>query len=437
MIHYPAMKHVNWFIFSFFLCLILTTTLCSAAEMNQMEDIQELNAEIFGNVPANMNDPGFWFEYGVKSLLIGEDEKALVAFANVVDLDPGNAAAWSYLGKIFNKMGLSDAGQTSIETSQEIDPNIGDLYHKKVGNLADLAYTPVPTPRPEDENKEPFETEETLDVSKHTDPLGPELIIDTIKAVIDLSKNTIKTETEISNSGKADSGSFYVTYYLSPDKSITTDDYAIGFRFFENIPIGERESFVGSLKIPRVEPGDYYIGIIVDPENSVMEVSEDNNAKSTDTPLPIPGFNEWLQAVEEQYDPLAVEKTYTESISGPDLIVFDMSNPYIASAGGTLNIQTSIRNQGSEPAKASSVNIYISDDLIFDESDQLIGSGTVDPLSPGMQSDGNALLELPKTLKKGVYYLGVVVDEEGTVTESIEDNNIKFSNRIIVKQYFG
>jgi len=144
-----------------------------------------------------------------------------------------------------------------------------------------------------------------------------------------------------------------------------------------------------------------------------------------------------LQAVEEQYDPLAVEKTYTESISGPDLIVFDMSNPYITSAGGTLNVQTSIRNQGSEPAKGSSVNLYISDDLIFDESDQLLGSGTVEPLSPGMQSDGNALLELPKTLKKGIYYLCVVVDENGAVTESIEDNNIKFSNRIIVKQYFG
>ncbi len=429
---------MNRLIVIFFICMIIIITIGTAAEMNEIGDIQQLNTEIFGNIPAMMNDPGFWFEYGVKSMLIGEDDKALVAFANVVDLDPGNAAAWNYLGTIFTNMGLSDAGQTSIATSQEIDPNIGDIYRKKIGDLADIIYTPVPAPRLEEEDeKEPFETESNVDVSKHPDPLGPDLIIDTIKAIMDTSVTGIFTETEISNNGKADSGNFYVTYYLSADKTITPDDLAIGFRFFQNIPVRERESFTGSLKIPQVKPGDYYIGVIADPANSVMEVSENNNAKSTAVPITILGFNEQLQAAGAHYDPLTVKGTYTETINGPDLVVMDISNPYIATAGETITVKTSIRNQGSEPTRASTAHLYISEDRLFDAGDLLLGSGVVDPLSPGMQTDGNALVELPTTLKKGIYYLCVVVDEDGAITESVEDNNEQFSNRIIVKQYFG
>ncbi|MBN1167966.1 MAG: hypothetical protein JXA44_12680 [Methanospirillaceae archaeon] len=441
-IHIPVYTAHKKEIIGIFSLMLITTLLIIpvfAAEPEEMESISDLNQEIFGVVPFHMNNPDFWFEYGVKSMLIGEDEKALVAFANVLELDPGNAAAWDNLGRIFNRMGLAEAGKTSIETSEEIDPTGGDLYRKKIGDLADIIYEPVLPARPgKEEEKEPFETEEKIDLSKHPDPNGPDLRIDTMKAVRGSSIPGILTETEISNTGKADSGSFYLTYYLSPDNRITPEDIPIGFRFFKNIPIGEREFFTGSLKIPHVSPGDYYVGAIADPTNTVMEISENNNSRSSTAPITILGFNEQLQAYGAHYSPLEVADTYTESVGGPDLIVVDISHPSIATAGDTITVETSVRNQGSDPAPSATANLYISDNLIFDEeNDILLGSGSVEPLSPGMQSDGIALVEIPKTLTKGIYYLCMVLDENDAIAESVEKNNVLFGNRIIIKRYYG
>ncbi len=95
-------------------------------------------------------------------------------------------------------------------------------------------------------------------------PGGPVSLADTVK-----------------NQGAGAAGSFYVTWFISLDSTVTTTDYEWGFRTVSNLAGGATSSGMGSLPWPDTgtysAPGIYYIAVTADDTNAVSESDEGNN----------------------------------------------------------------------------------------------------------------------------------------------------------------
>lgn len=115
-----------------------------------------------------------------------------------------------------------------------------------------------------------------------------------------------------------------------------------------------------------------------------------------------------------------------------DLVVSLLSVPSAAVPGGTMAVTSSTNNQGGGAAAASVTAFYLSANLLFDASDQRIGSRLIAPLMPGFADTGVANIQLPSTVGTGTYYLIARADDRLVVGETNENNNLRFSTAIKV-----
>ena len=103
------------------------------------------------------------------------------------------------------------------------------------------------------------------------------------------STATIGSEVSISasirNQGPANAGPFRVGFYLSVDTAITPDDTWFAACSYEaGLAAGASETCSRSFPIPpRVGPGHYFLGAIVDDLDQVAENSETNNDRTADS----------------------------------------------------------------------------------------------------------------------------------------------------------
>ena len=83
---------------------------------------------------------------------------------------------------------------------------------------------------------------------------------------------------DVRNFGTADATSFSVAYYASENEIITSSDYLIGTFLIDDIPALEYTDSSWTGVFPAsIPPGDYWVGWIIDNENSVTEFDESNN----------------------------------------------------------------------------------------------------------------------------------------------------------------
>ena len=93
--------------------------------------------------------------------------------------------------------------------------------------------------------------------------------------------NAASIAAGIRNQGPANAGPFRLGLYLSTDTNITTDDtWFAACSYEEGLLAGESETCSRSFPIPpRVRPGRYHLGAIVDDLDRVAENSETNNSR--------------------------------------------------------------------------------------------------------------------------------------------------------------
>jgi len=106
--------------------------------------------------------------------------------------------------------------------------------------------------------------------------------ISTINNSLDLGERFL-VNYSLSNIGLSSTvGWFRVGYYLSTDSIIDTNDVLIGSRDLSILDAGESRTSASYATIPyNIDPGDYYLGIIVDDLNSEIETDEINNVLAT------------------------------------------------------------------------------------------------------------------------------------------------------------
>jgi subtilase family serine protease len=201
-------------------------------------------------------------------------------------------------------------------------------------------------------------------------------------------------------------GSFSVGIYLSTDNVITSTDKMIGYRAVSSLSAGASSASDTTVTVPTsIAPGAYYLGVIADYANAVVETDETNNT-------------------------LAGGQI---SIVGSDLTLNAVSAPASAFTGKTIMVSTTVFAAATGGnAGEFFVGIYLSTDNVITTADRFIGNRTVSSISSGASSASDTPVTIPTSITPGTYYLGVIADYTNKVQESDETNNALAGNQIAI-----
>ena len=204
------------------------------------------------------------------------------------------------------------------------------------------------------------------------------------------------------NNGKGKAEASYLGYYLSKDKHISTSDYRIGSDYIEALDPHETASayFEISLKDIKIEPGTYYVGLLLDYKNKIDEEDEYDNNDCY-----------WT-------NPQLVVKP-----PKPDLVCKERG--YLHYSNQQLEIEDIwLGNDGHSKAKSSYLGLYLSKDKHISTSDYRIASKYIKELNPGQKTAAGFWIDLKDyEIPPGHYYVGLYLDYKNQVDEEDEYNN--------------
>lgn len=126
----------------------------------------------------------------------------------------------------------------------------------------------------------------------------------------------------------------------------------------------------------------------------------------------------------------------TTAAGKPDLVILPggagVSMPMVK-AGETVTLSGwTVKNDGTAASGSFKNGFYISDNPVITAGSRYLTGNSNLSLAPGEQYTwGSSTLTVPSDLNAGIYYIGVLVDRENEVNESIENNNY-ISREIVV-----
>jgi cysteine-rich repeat protein len=212
------------------------------------------------------------------------------------------------------------------------------------------------------------------------------------------------------NKGGASSNAFVIGFHLSSDAVYGgSDDIAFSqTRSVTSLGAGASSTASTTVTVPSATPpGDYYICVWADINNTVKEKDEINNGLCT---------------------------TSTIRIGYPDLILAQVQ-PGASSViqGGKLQVTDTLRNQGTVSAGSSTIAYRLSLNRTYGDADDVIISTTrtVNSLAAGTSSAATTSLTVPTATTPGSYYLCAKADSTGTVKETDETNNTLCSDSLV------
>ena len=230
--------------------------------------------------------------------------------------------------------------------------------------------------------------------------IGPDLTVSALSGPggAGSGASILVTETT-SNAGGGASAPSTTRFYLSTNYLLDAADIALEGRSVPALAPGTASSATTAVTMPSpLQAGLYYLIAKADAADAVPEPNEGNNTR------------------------------YMLLNVGPDLIVSSVSAPVRAEAGATIAVTATTKNAGAGRADASSTAWFLSTNVSLDAADVRLGSPqTVPPLDP----DASVTVSSPVTLPDvtpGVYYLLAVADDEKTVAETLEGNNVRYTS---------
>jgi subtilase family serine protease len=239
------------------------------------------------------------------------------------------------------------------------------------------------------------ETTETNNTYSRSIKIGPDLAVTALAApsMAGGGQSIAITDTT-KNQGGGTADPSRTQFFLSTDASLGVSDMLLGSRDVPSLAAGAGSSATTTVTIPQgTSAGSWYIIAKADGEGVVAETSESNN-------------------------------TYSKYIKiGPDLDITAMSASASASAGQTIAITDTTKNQGGGTADPSRTQFYLSTDSTLDASDILLGSRDVMSLAAGAISSGSTTVVIPLGTAAGSWYIIAKADGEGVVNETSEANN--------------
>ncbi len=233
-----------------------------------------------------------------------------------------------------------------------------------------------------------------------SDDLPPDLIVTTLTGPTTAGAgSTITVNDTTKNQGSGPAQSSVTGFYLSTNTVLDAADASLGTRTVPLLAGGASDSSSTVLAVPSgTAVGNYYVLAKADVGLSITESSETNNLKTGS-----------IVAV------------------GPDLVMASLTTPAVASAGGSITVADTTRNQGGGGATASVTSFYLSANVLLDAADVLLGTRPTGALGAGVGESASTPLSIPAGTPAGVYYIVAKADGTGVVAETQEANNAKFS----------
>ena len=208
--------------------------------------------------------------------------------------------------------------------------------------------------------------------------------------------DTFRLETLIRNHGKAAATPATLSYYVSSDDTISTEDTEIKTETVPQIAAGGTLERSVHLTAPDT-PGTYYYGVCV---NSVADEADTTNNCSSATAI---------------------------TVKGADLMIFDapqLSKNNLKS-GETLSVNTRVWNRGRIPSPQTTLRYYLSEDETLSLDDTEVASQAVPPLSGRSAHPSRRRADLSQTLTapetSGTYAYIVCVDATPGDTDTVNN----------------
>jgi len=115
----------------------------------------------------------------------------------------------------------------------------------------------------------------------------------------------------------------------------------------------------------------------------------------------------------------------------PDLWVSSVAGPSSAKAGSGYFVTVTACNQGVGRAD-SQVKLYLSEDTSITSSDTLVGSAPAGLLHANQCATLHVQTRSAVSVSDGLWYLGAIIDSEGSVSEVSETNNSRVGTRMAI-----
>ena len=235
-------------------------------------------------------------------------------------------------------------------------------------------------------------------------------------------------QAKVRNQGDELSSATVLRYYRSTDATITSGDEEVGTDAIGALNPSATSGVLISLTAP-TSAGTYYYGACV--ESVSGESDTDNNCSEAVT-VTVSGtvVAEEDTAAEEEVS----EEAQTDSASspsGPDLVVSSASiDDTTLSEGQAFTLNVTVQNQGDEPAAATVLRYYLSNNATISSSDTEVGTNAIGVLNP--RATSGVLISLTAPAGAGTYYYGACV--ESVSGESDTDNNCSSAVTVTVEQ---
>lgn len=219
-------------------------------------------------------------------------------------------------------------------------------------------------------------------------------------------------QVEVGNAGTILVPSAWVIQVvLSQDSVIDAGDPVVG-----TLPVpsalkaGDRATYSAPLVVPLTMPsGWYFLGVRLDGTNLIPETNEANNTSPSQRIM---------------VSNLAPDLVITSGIPAVSTGPLVPGQPISVPAWRT-------KNQGQGTAGVSASGVYLARDTAGSSSDILLGTVSVSSLPAGTETTSTPTdLVIPPETPLGTYYVRILVDRGGAVTEVSESNNSVVSGPI-------
>ena len=216
-----------------------------------------------------------------------------------------------------------------------------------------------------------------------------------------------QVSVQISNVGMEDVTSVDYSIYLSTDSSIsgTGNDVLVGSDVSGTIAQSATWSGTVNLGIPsNLGDGCWYWGILVDPNNSIVEMDETNNA--------IPSSGQFC-------------------LEQADIVIDSIGYSNNAVSGQSSTVFINLSNIGGSDAPSFTARLLLSLDAQSGTDDTQVDSFRVDPLTSGSSANIIRNIIIPSQ-HIGDFHWVVIVDTLSEVEEDDESNNAAASTSFTI-----
>ena len=221
---------------------------------------------------------------------------------------------------------------------------------------------------------------------------------------------TVTVTLTLKNRGNLPTPSFLNRIYLATSQTLNpTIDLVLTNVNVSTIAAGESQNFERQITIPNDRPpGIYYLAVVADPTNVVMETNEDNNTRIDSTPL-------------------IISPPASADVAVSDVTVSGLDGGTSAAAGGTVNVNFTVQNLGPDPSGGFTAAIVLSPNTTFDATDRVLKTITVPSLAMGGMQTFSEAVTLPSDTGNSRVYLGVAADPNADqVNDPVRTNNAAF-----------